>query len=155
MAIWPKKLCVNRNLQKRPASGSRKSRFASAANDRFPPIVNIGVFKSKVAEGPQRPRSIYLIGRLFGIPAENRNHPRYDLHLLRPQPVAIVWMGGAWRRATTSTVNAADPPTTHSRRLATLPCPLCSGRASGRVSEALCGVYGVSVTFHHQTLLRA
>jgi len=97
------------------------ARDARAAKVWFPPIVNIGVFKSKVAEGPQRPRSIYLIGRLFGIPAENRNHPRYDLHLLRPQPVAIVWMGGAWRRATTSTVNAADPPTTHSRRLATLP----------------------------------
>jgi hypothetical protein len=112
--------------------------------------VNIGVFRSMVAEGPQRPRSIYLIGRPFGILAENSNHLPHSLHLPRPQPVPIVWMCWAWRRTTTSTVNAAHPPTTHSRRLATLPCPLGSGRTSGRVSEALCGVYGVSGTFYYQ-----
>ena len=109
LAASARECCVGNSCKcKSPLRPAQQTSMQSAAKVRFPPIVNIGVFKSKVAEGPQRPRSIYLIGRLLGIPAENRNHPRYDLHLLRPQPVAIVWMGGAWRRATTSTVNAAD-----------------------------------------------
>jgi hypothetical protein len=47
----------------------------SAAKVRFPPIVPMVVFASTVVESPQRGHLIYLIGRLFCILAENRNHP--------------------------------------------------------------------------------
>jgi hypothetical protein len=53
----------------------------SAAKVRFSPFVPIAVFGSKVADGSQRGHSIYLIGPLFGILEENRNHPPHGLHL--------------------------------------------------------------------------
>jgi hypothetical protein len=112
-------------------------------------LESTGVYWIDGRRKPSAEPLIYLIGPLFGILAENRNHPPHGLHLQRPQPVSIVWMRRAGWRATISSVNAADPPTTHGRCLAALPCLLDRGCASGRVSEALGGVYGVSVTFHH------
>jgi hypothetical protein len=63
---------------------AKQTSMQSAAKVRFPPFVPIVVFGSKVTDGPQRGQSIYLIGRLFGILAENRNHLPHGLHLLGP-----------------------------------------------------------------------
>jgi hypothetical protein len=66
-------------------------------------------------------RPLLRLFGIFGIFAENKNHSLYGLHLPRPYPVAIAWMGGAGWRATTGSVNAAA---FHARACAWQLCPV-------------------------------
>jgi hypothetical protein len=67
---------------------------------------------------------------LFGAFAENRNHLPHGLHLPRPQPVPIVRMRWAGRRAASSIMNAADCPAFLGGAFTLLPGALGFGCAS-------------------------
>jgi hypothetical protein len=56
-------------------------------------------------------------------------------------------MGGAGWRTTTSTVNAAHPPTTHGRRLAALPCRLAVAVHLGASLRRWVGSMGLASRF--------
>jgi hypothetical protein len=84
-----------------------------------------------------------------------QEHPqRTDLrHCLGSFAMPVVWMRAAARCATPSAVQAANGPSLLRGVSAALACTLGRGGASGRVSEALGGVYGVSVTFYRRSPL--
>jgi hypothetical protein len=102
-------LCKGHYLRRIAVIGAGRSESPQSAQ------VTISVFGSKVEEGPQRSHSIYLIGRLVGILAENSNHSPHGQHLLRPYTMPIVRMRWARRRSTTCAMHPTYRPAAHRR----------------------------------------
>jgi hypothetical protein len=90
-----------------------------------------------------------LPGHSFALQSCQEHPQRTDLrHCLGSFTMPIVWMRAAARCATPSAVQAANGPSVLRGASAALARTLGRGGASRRVSEALGGVCGVSVTFH-------
>ncbi len=97
--------------------------------------------------------SCHSTHRRFSVFYTDLEEPCQTANVLRrigPHTMPIVWMLRTRWRAAASAVQAADVPTLLRRAAAAVSRRLGPSTASGRVSEPLRGVYGVTVNFHAQ-----